>query len=290
VKREFLVSIIIPCYNQAQYLPETLQSVLNQTYTNWECIIVNDGSPDNTEEIALNWVQKDGRFRYLKKCNGGLADARNFGIRVSVGQYILPLDSDDCIEKSYIEKATKVLDEHPEIGIVYSKASFFENKTGTWNIPKYSIKRNLTQNTIFCSALFRRSDYDTTDGYNTNMIYGYEDWDFWLSILELRKQVYRIPENLFFYRYREKSMRGSINWDRMIFLHKQIIQNHLELYQKHFKNPYIIVDYLEFRKGLSGGIAKTALYILKNLSLKVFIFIIRYKLNLIFRLKAAIFQ
>ena len=68
-----LISVIVPCYNQAQYLDECLQSVLDQTYTDWECIIVNDGSPDNTEEIAKNWVEKDTRFIYLSKENGGFA-------------------------------------------------------------------------------------------------------------------------------------------------------------------------------------------------------------------------
>ena len=65
-----LVSIIVPCYNQAQYLPETLDSVLAQTYPYWECIIVNDGSPDNTEEIAKHYCEKDNRFKYLFKENG----------------------------------------------------------------------------------------------------------------------------------------------------------------------------------------------------------------------------
>lgn len=82
-----LISIIIPCYNQAQYLPETLQSVMEQVYPNWECLIVNDGSPDNTEEIALDWCRKDTRFRYLSKPNGGLSDTRNFGIKHSSGKY-----------------------------------------------------------------------------------------------------------------------------------------------------------------------------------------------------------
>ena len=66
-----LVSIIVPCYNQAKYLKESLSSVLNQSYTNWECIIVNDGSPDNVDEIAENWTQIDNRFKYVKKENEG---------------------------------------------------------------------------------------------------------------------------------------------------------------------------------------------------------------------------
>ena len=100
-----LISVIVPCYNQSIYIDECLQSVLDQTYKNWECIIVNDGSPDNTEEVALRWVEKDARFIYLKKENGGLSSARNAGIEKAKGEWILPLDCDDKIDSQYLELA-----------------------------------------------------------------------------------------------------------------------------------------------------------------------------------------
>ncbi|MFV8358229.1 glycosyltransferase family 2 protein, partial [Flavobacterium sp. XS1P32] len=87
------VSIIVPCFNQAQYLSEALKSVLEQTYENWECIIVNDGSPDDTKQIAQKWVEKDSRFKYIFKENGGLSSARNEGINYAKGTFILPLDA-----------------------------------------------------------------------------------------------------------------------------------------------------------------------------------------------------
>ena len=99
------VSIIVPCYNQAQYLEDALQSVVFQTYKDWECIIVNDGSVDNTEIIAKNWLLKDNRFKYLHQENGGLSMARNSGIKLAEGDFILPLDADDKISSNYIEKA-----------------------------------------------------------------------------------------------------------------------------------------------------------------------------------------
>lgn len=92
-----LISVIVPCYNQAQYLDECLQSVLDQTYQNWECIIVNDGSPDHTEEVAKKWLEKDNRFRYIYKENGGLSSARNAGIREAKGEYLFFLDCDDLL-------------------------------------------------------------------------------------------------------------------------------------------------------------------------------------------------
>lgn len=103
------VSIIVPCYNQAQFLDEALQSVLDQTYTNWECIIVNDGSPDHTEEVAQKWAAKEARFVYLKKENGGVSSARNAGIEKAKGDFIQFLDSDDCIDNRKLELSLQEL-------------------------------------------------------------------------------------------------------------------------------------------------------------------------------------
>jgi glycosyltransferase involved in cell wall biosynthesis len=91
-----LISIIIPCYNQAQYLDETLQSVLEQTYSNWECIIVNDGSPDETE-IITKWAAKILGLNIYKK-NGGLRSARNAGLEIATGDFIQFLDADDYLD------------------------------------------------------------------------------------------------------------------------------------------------------------------------------------------------
>lgn len=92
-----LISVIVPCYNQAQYLEECLQSVLDQTYQNWECIIVNDGSSDDTEEIANKWSKNDERIKYIYKENEGLSSARNLGVKISLGEFIYFIDSDDSL-------------------------------------------------------------------------------------------------------------------------------------------------------------------------------------------------
>ena len=125
-----LISIIVPCYNQARYLDECLQSVLEQTYQNWECIIVNDGSPDSTEAVALKWTAQDPRFRYVLKKNGGLSSARNAGIEVAGGQWILPLDADDRISNHYLELAEKQFDKG--YSIIYCKARLFGTTDMEW--------------------------------------------------------------------------------------------------------------------------------------------------------------
>ncbi|NLP58167.1 glycosyltransferase family A protein [Lutibacter sp. B1] len=119
------VSIIVPCFNQAKYLNNTLQSVYNQTYKDWECIIVNDGSTDDTEVVALNWSNKDSRFKYFFQNNNGVSVARNYGVKLAKGKYIQFLDSDDILEKNKINYQVKILDSNPEIDIIYSSSRYF---------------------------------------------------------------------------------------------------------------------------------------------------------------------
>ena len=230
-----LVSIIVPCFNQAHFLSYTLISVINQTYENWECIIVNDGSPDNTNEVAQKFIQKDKRFILLEQNNQGLAMARNNGIKKSHGEYILPLDSDDLIEPTYIEKAINYYRENPDTKLVYCEADRFDQKREYWNLPKYKYEEEIWANCIFCSAIYKRTDYDKTIGYNPNMKGGFEDWDFLLSFLKIDDKVYQIPEILFHYRYQKKSMLRSIG-EKKEKLFQQLYLNHPDIYQEYIKN------------------------------------------------------
>ena len=126
-----LVSVVIPCYNQAEYLPETLDSLIAQNYKNWEGIIVNDGSPDNTEEIALAYLEKDQRFKYFSKENGGLSSARNYGVKHASGEFILPLDSDDIIKPEYLEKAIEAFEKEPHLKLVWGIVLALQQGCGT---------------------------------------------------------------------------------------------------------------------------------------------------------------
>lgn len=227
-----LVSVIVPCYNQATYLAETLDSVLAQTYTNWECVIVDDGSIDNPQKIAELYIHKDPRFKFLRQKNQGPSVARNNGIHASKGQFILPLDSDDIIASTYIEKAVGVFAQDKTIKLVYCKAKFFDKKDEEWCIPDYKYEDILWNNLIFCSALFYRRDYDDTQGYNPNMRGGLEDWDFWLSLLKSGDKVYRIDEILFFYRIKDISRSTLITDSIDKELLRQIFNNHKEVYRQ----------------------------------------------------------
>ena len=124
-KRDSNVSVIIPCYNQAQFLVDTLDSVLNQTYMNWECIIVNNGSTDNTEEIALKYCAEDKRVKYFYKTNGGLSSSRNMGLEKASGKYIQFLDADDKLHQEKLKVQVREMELNPKIDVFYSNFEFF---------------------------------------------------------------------------------------------------------------------------------------------------------------------
>lgn len=227
------VSIIVPAYNCEQYLADTLTSILSQSYPYWECIIVNDGSTDSTADVAQSFCNKDSRFHYLSQENKGPALARNKAILNSSGELILPLDSDDTISESYLEKAAGYMTEHPETTLVYTKSDFFGEESGEWNLPKYNYEDFIWQNCICSCAMYRRKDYDKTTGYNSNMIYGDEDWDFWLSLLNCDSVVHRIDECLFHYRIRTGSRTVTSLTTNNDKAKKLIYNNHKDIYQSY---------------------------------------------------------
>lgn len=231
------VSVIVPCFNQALFINEALNSVYCQTFSSWECIIVNDGSTDDTEEVAQEWVQKDSRFKYFSIQNGGVAVARNFGVKNAHGPYILPLDADDKLGPRYLEKAVALLENNPDTHVVYSEAELFGGKTGRWKLPPFNEQQMLFKNLVFCSALFRKVDFEKVGGYKTNMASGWEDWDLWLSFIESGLSFYKMEEVHFFYRIQDLSRTASLDKTKMELLYTQIFLNHMDLYIQRFGHP-----------------------------------------------------
>lgn len=233
-----LISVIVPCYNQAQYLDECLQSVLDQTYQNWECIIVNDGSPDNTEEIALQWTKKDNRFIYLKKENGGVASARNLGIDTAKGEWILPLDGDDKIGNNYLELASNKFS--LDYDLIYCNAKFFGLINTDWNLPDYTYDKMLISNMIFSSAFFKKEKFKEIEGFDINLIYGYEDWEFWINLLNSESKILKLEYVGFYYRRKKVSRNELINEndDKKNISYNYILKKHFDLFANTLKMPY----------------------------------------------------
>lgn len=213
-----LVSIIVPCYNQAQYLDEALQSVSDQTYFNWECIIVNDGSRDNTEKIALDWSKIDDRFIYIKKENGGLSSARNAGIEIAKGNYFQFLDSDDVLHKKKIELSITQsnFQENDNKDIVITNFRMFTDNPFISTIPFCTLLPDLFNFKsvllkwesvfsipihcgLFGMELFKNFRFPEE-------LRAKEDWVMWLYLFQKGSNVYFIDKTLVYYRLHEKSM------------------------------------------------------------------------------------
>ena len=242
-----LVSIIVPCYNQSHFLNESLQSVLDQTYVDWECIIVNDGSLDNTESIAQQWCEKDNRFSYLYKENGGLSSARNAGITQSDGEYILPLDADDYIHKDYLSKLVPKLYQDDSLAIVSCYSEFFKKSL---NNIIFELKPEGTTyhyllyvNQLIATSLFRKICWEEVGGYDETMKKGFEDWEFWIAITKRGWKYKVIEEFLFYYRKSKKSMLVDTLNNHAESNKEYIYKKHREIYIKDFDNCITVLFY-----------------------------------------------
>lgn len=237
---EKLISIIIPCYNTASLVSETLDSVLAQTYSNIEVILVNDGSSDNLEEVLSPFLKEHNNFKYFSQENKGLSGARNSGIKLANGEYLLCLDADDLIAPTYIQKCVAVLDSRPEVKLVYSRAKFFGAVEGDWDFPPYSFKTLLMVNLIYASAIMRKSDFDKCGPYDERLGF-YEDWNLWINMLKDGGDVVLLSEQLFFYRKRYDKTSLSDQRDRNDEIDKRnkelIYQNYKGVYTREFGTP-----------------------------------------------------
>lgn len=242
------VSVIIPCYNQGIYLDEAVESVLAQTYQNFEIIIINDGSTEQ-ETIGILKNYQKAKTTVIHTENQGVSTARNTGINAANGKYILPLDADDKIEKTYLQKAVELLENNANLGIVYCEVEFFGDCQEKWNLEQYKFPDILLQNVIFCSGFFKKTDWLIVKGYNPNMIDGWEDYDFWLSIIELGREVHRIPETLFFYRQKQVSRTKLMNFQKSVDAHVQIFKNHQSFYLENL--DFIFKEIINFRVSIA---------------------------------------
>lgn len=234
-----LVSIIMPCYNKEQYISETLASVEAQSYNNWELVLIDDGSPDDTLGTARHYIEQRHwpieKVITIRQENQGPSIARNNGISHSHGEYILPLDPDDIIDPNYIEQAVNILQSQPDIKLVYCDAAAFGAWAGLLPHRTYCHETMLWYNLIHNSALFRRIDYNLTNGYNPNMHHGLEDWDFYLSLLKPDDKVYCIEQPLLHIRMLTDSRTQKADCHQQELL-RQIYHNHSKLYEPYLQD------------------------------------------------------
>lgn len=229
-----LVSIIVPCYNQGSYLSECLHSIHVQSFIDWECIIINDGSNDNTEDISLEWIKKDKRFKYIYQDNQGVSAARNAAIEKACGKLILPLDGDDKIGNKYIQLGVNVFSEDKETDLVYCNAEYFGIEQGPCDLPPFDRKNILLSNMILSCALFKKDAWKSVGGYDIKMKSGYEDWEFWINLIYSKKDFKVIKLDYIGFYYRRKEFSRDVNVALNIRMAKKLVRYIERKHLKHY--------------------------------------------------------
>jgi glycosyltransferase involved in cell wall biosynthesis len=229
-KSQIKISVIIPCYNSALYLPEAVESVLNQTLKEIEIIIINDGSFDNTKEVAETLIEENINYNIslINQNDSGLASARNHGIAKAQGQYILLLDADDLIAPTMLEECSQVLDNYPHISLVYTDREDFGEIEKIWQAGKFDLSHVKYFNQIYYCSLFRKQIWEGIGGYRTN-VSGFDDWDFWIAAAARGYQGYHIAQPFLKYRRRQNSYMTEVlkSYEKY---YAKIILNNREVY------------------------------------------------------------
>lgn len=218
-----LISVIVPVYNVEKYLWECIDSVLKQTYTNFEVILVDDGSKDSSKYICEEYAVKDARIKVMAKENGGASSARNLGLTVAKGEYIYFLDSDDWIVEDALEKLLKICESsHAEV--VFFDAYSVDEETGKVTTSHYSHKKNyqINQGYRLMEELISNKDFhvapwlffirkDLLDRKRLKFEEGiiYEDMIFTYKLFCESQRAVHLPEYLYYRRYRENSVMTS---------------------------------------------------------------------------------
>jgi len=193
-----ILSVVIPCYNYGRYIQETLQSLRSQTFTDFEIVVVDDGS---TEDLTLKTLDdlRNGGIQVLREEKLNVASALNLGIGEARGRYVCCLAADDTIEPTYFEKSLCLLESNPGVSFAYSLVKTFGDEKRVWFTEPFDLRLLLEYNYICAAAVFRRSIWEAVGGFDQTMD-GYEDWDFWIKVGKTRSRGKLIPEILFNYR------------------------------------------------------------------------------------------
>lgn len=227
------VAVIVPCYNLGAFLEEAVDSVLSQTFSDVEIVVVDDGSTDPATRALLDRFSRP-RTTLLRGPNRGLPAAKNTGIAATSAPYVCALDADDRLAPTMLARSVAVLDAEPGIAFVSHWLRTFGDEEGDWTPSSCDFPALLDVNTVNGAALVRRSVVDAVGGYDETFRDGCEDWDFWITLVERGYRGTILPEVLFHYRRRDGSMsREMLREDGHPRLYQRLVEKHLDSYRIH---------------------------------------------------------
>jgi glycosyltransferase involved in cell wall biosynthesis len=227
------VSVVIPCFNLGRFVDEAVDSVLAQTFSDYEILVVDDGSTDVETRERLARYHKPAT-RVLRTSNHGLPAAKNAGIADTTGQYICALDADDRLEPDMLEKSVAALEQDPGLAFVSHWLRYFGDATGEWTPDRCDFPALLDMNTVNGAALVRRAAVQAVGGYDESFKSGCEDWDFWITLVERGFKGMILPEVLFNYRRRPASMsRTMLEREGHPALYARLVRKHDVSYRQH---------------------------------------------------------
>ena len=183
-----LVSVVVPCFNYARYLDQCVASLTRQTFQRWECIIVDDGSSDETPDVCARLSAAEPRVRFVRQSNAGLSAARNTGVREARGEFVQFLDADDLLEEGKLKVQVALLERQAGVDLIVGPSAFFgrEAESSVWPHALLTedaddvLSALVGENRFPVNAvLLRRSALDAVGGFDESLA-AHEDWDLWL--------------------------------------------------------------------------------------------------------------
>jgi glycosyltransferase involved in cell wall biosynthesis len=231
------VSVIMPVFDAGRDLEQAVRSVAAQTFTDRELVIVDDGSRDPATLAILDTVARQPGVSLHRTPNGGPSRARNLAIERARGPYILPLDADDWLEPTFLEKTVPVLDADPAVGVVHTWVGLTGLHHGVWRTGPFALPDLLSRCTIHVTSLFRRHIWEQAGGFDPIFVDSSEDWDLWLGAIEHGWAGRGVPEVLTWYRRSARSREGAarrpgVSLKRM----RDMVAKHRPLYERHLED------------------------------------------------------
>jgi GT2 family glycosyltransferase len=222
------VTVVVPVFNDFRFIDEALASVYEQTYSSWEIVMVDDGSTDPAVIQYLESLHRP-RLRQVRQENTGLPGARNTGMRLARGRFLVPLDSDDQLEPEFMSRMVSALDQHPQAGFAHCYARLHHDIDAFFVTRPFNPYWQLLGNGVAQCGLIRAEAWEAVGGYDETMVLGHEDWDFWMRLMEARWGQVQLTEVL--YKYRKHGVSMSVDAEARFEAARRMVRDrHPRLY------------------------------------------------------------